>query len=161
MRKSDQKLTTLDLTDEMGRRVATWLRAAYPRNGAKGIARDTGASPHTARKWLAGVLPENKHMAMMASRWGARFLAYVYEPAIGTDTLLAARTQLQDLRAQLDQLEADLDRTGAHSVRGEGGAAAVPDPQDARAPWAAVRPLELGSGRDVARPVASLDGGRP
>lgn len=109
MRKSDQRVTTLDLTDEMGRRVATWLRTTYPRDGAKRIARDTGTSPHTVRKWLGGALPENRHMAMMASRWGARFLAFVYAPALSAAEAAAEADELTDLRRRLERLEDALD----------------------------------------------------
>lgn len=76
-------MTDAAVASEMGTRVAAWLRQAYPRDGAKLVAREFNASPHTTRRWFEGSLPKNRHMAAMARKWGHRFVAFVYEPAIG------------------------------------------------------------------------------
>lgn len=108
MPKNGIKLPSADaITTEMGQRVAVWLRREYPRDGAKLIARDLDASPHTTRRWLTGALPENRHMAVMARRWGRRFLAFVFEPATGPIPDLALDEELRELRQRLARLEDD------------------------------------------------------
>lgn len=113
---------------EVGQRVALWLRQAYPRDGAKLAANDFDASPHTTKKWFAGALPENRHMTAMAKRWGKRFLAFVYEPAVGPWRDYVLHEELQDLKSRLARLEAD---TNAEMVlQGDAGfpPMACPDP---------------------------------
>lgn len=101
-------LPGVDVAAQMGTRVAEWLRREYPDAAAKRIARDLDASPHTTRRWLEGALPESRHLAAMARRWGGRFLAFVYAPAIDADALLSAQADVRDIRLQLDRLEARL-----------------------------------------------------
>ena len=99
-------------TLEMGQRVCFWLKSYYPRNAAKLIARDFRVSIATAKRWLAGALPTAEHLAAMGARFGKRFLAFVYEPAVGPWRDYAYEEEIQDLRTRLDALEresADVD----------------------------------------------------
>ncbi|MGE0716896.1 MAG: hypothetical protein AB7P02_15750 [Alphaproteobacteria bacterium] len=143
-------MTTQVLTDAMGQRVAVWLRHRYPREGAKRIARDMAASPHTARRWLEGALPENRHLVEMGRRWGSRFIAFVFEPVIGPAAGLALDDELQELRERFTKLEAEFAQ--ARSVRG------TARPRDA-VDLPAYREVGSGPGRAVAGPLAPLDGG--
>lgn len=93
---------------EMGRRISAWLRDAYPHDGAKRAASDFHCSPHTTRRWLEGALPENKHFAAMAARWGKRFVAFVMEPLVGPWATYALDLELDDMRRRLDALGAEL-----------------------------------------------------
>lgn len=142
------RMTTAEITAEMGQRVSLWLRRAYPSAGAKRIARDLDASPHTARRWLEGALPENRHLAAMASRWGRRFLAWVYEPAIGPAADFALDDELQELRRRLARLETDY-AIARETLRGEDRAG------DAVAA-SAVRPLSPVARGRLAGPGAAV-----
>jgi len=89
-----------------GSRLAGWLRDKYPRNAIKLAAADLGVSPNTVKKWLAGVMPEGKHVFMMAAKWGRDFMNHVFEPAIGADDMASRRRELQEMKARLERLEA-------------------------------------------------------
>ena len=104
MRKGDRKLPD-GMTMEMGARVSAWARQAYPRDTAKLLARDFGASPHTTKKWLSGCLPSNEHLAAMGRRWGKRFLAFVYEPVVGPWRHYAMDEELRDLKSRIAEIE--------------------------------------------------------
>lgn len=107
---------TEDDEAEIGKRVALWLHNTYPRNGAKRAALDFTASPHTTRRWFGGGLPENKHMAAMARRWGKRFLAFVYEPVVGTWDEPSLKQEIIALRERLDRLASQIEDDQSHDV---------------------------------------------
>ena len=67
-----------DVTNDLGSRVAFWLRAAYVINVAKQSAREFGVSVGTARLWLSGHAPTTEHILKMACRWGCPFTAFVF-----------------------------------------------------------------------------------
>ncbi|MBX3490871.1 hypothetical protein [Parvibaculum sp.] len=95
-----------DVTAEIGSRVGFWMRQEWPRDTAKLAARAFDASERTAEKWLAGALPSNAHMVAMMSRWGHRFVAFVYEPVVGTSLRPYALAQeLKEMQGQLEALE--------------------------------------------------------
>ena len=93
------------VTMEVGSRVAYWMRQVYMRDAAKLMARDFQCSPHTAKKWLLGEQPSNKHLNMMAQRWGKAFLAFIYEPIVGPWRDYAMDAELDDLKARIAAIE--------------------------------------------------------
>ena len=93
------------VTMEVGSRVAYWARQIYARDAAKLLARDFQCSPHTAKKWLLGEQPSNKHLNMMAQRWGKAFLAFIYEPIVGPWRDYAMDAELDDLKARIAAIE--------------------------------------------------------
>lgn len=101
-----RKMQMTDMTAEIGSRVGFWMRQEWPRDTAKLAARAFGASERTAEKWIAGAMPSNLHMTAMMKRWGARFVAFVYEPALGGEFApYAIKQELQEVQAQLTRLE--------------------------------------------------------
>jgi hypothetical protein len=98
---------------EVARRVSAWLRQAYPGlNAVKLIAADLDVSPDTAKGWLAGQMPANRHMLKLKRRFGGAFVAFVYEPfEWSRDYDLRAR--LDDLRGRLDELRVAMDQREA------------------------------------------------
>ena len=135
------------VTIEMGNRVASWMRQAYPRDAAKLAARDFECSPHTAKKWLLGERPANKHLDMMAKRWGKAFVAFIYEPIVGPWRHYAMDQELEDLKSRIAAIEREFAHEpigaparavvgatadipmGAHSSEGD-QAATAPRPAD-------------------------------
>lgn len=150
MPRKGVRVTSQVLTSEMGQRVSLWLRAAFPRHGAKRVAKEFEASHHTARRWFEGHLPENRHMAEMARRWGGQFLAFVFEPAIGPGGALGLDQELQDLRDRLARLEADVEQARAASPARANRMADSLDVRPGRA-------VGGGDGRGVARPLAPME----
>lgn len=88
------------LASMVGDRLAAWLRQAYPDAKAKRVAADFDVDERTAKSWLSGALPKNKHMLAMKQRWGWRFVAFIYQPMD-----FAGQA---DLRARLDVLDTEL-----------------------------------------------------
>lgn len=119
MTSKEQKLSAA-VAEEMGQRVSAWLRRTYPRDGAKLLAQDFQVSPATTKRWFQGALPENRHMAMMASRWGKRFVAYVFEPVVGPWRDYGLDDELREVKARIARLEVDLE--GSRSDQGHDGA---------------------------------------
>jgi hypothetical protein len=72
-----------EIVEEMGRRVAAWMRDLHPRNTAKEVARALNVSEHTTKRVLEGQLPQNRLLVTMIRVWGKRFAAYLLEPAVG------------------------------------------------------------------------------
>lgn len=103
--KDDQQMHSVTV-DDTGQRIAGILRGEYPRNREKLIARDFDVSPRTARGWLSGRLPQNKHLLMMAARWKEKFLAVVFGPLVGDEWAeeLELRAELRELDARLARL---------------------------------------------------------
>ena len=134
---------------EMGRRISAWLRDAYPHDVAKMAALDFHCSPHTTRRWLEGALPENKHFAAMASRWGKRFVAFVMEPLVGPWATYAMDLELDDMRRRLDALGAELkgDRDAVDDLQAD----AAISPVGRRAEFAGGRTVEAVSRADARR----------
>jgi hypothetical protein len=119
------------LAAEIAARITTWLRQTWPRHTAKQAAAALGVSVETARGWLAGQMPANRHMVALTARFGAAFIAHVYAPfPWARDYDLIARLEelshgLAALRAALDAplpgARADL---ALRAVHGRGGAPA-------------------------------------
>lgn len=89
----------------VGTKVAEWLAREYPAASSKRLAREFTVSPHTAKKWLAGLRPAGQHFDAMVARWGARFLAHVYEPVARPWREAAMDAELDQLRDRLDALD--------------------------------------------------------
>lgn len=130
-------MTSQAIAAEMGQRVAYWLRQAYPRDGAKLAAQEFKASPHTTRRWLEGGLPESRHLQAMASKWGKRFVAFVYEPVVGPWGEYGIEDDIAELRASVERLT-DCVARGPFVVR-----------RDAVVPRAAAETV----GRKLSRPL--------
>ncbi|OWJ67431.1 hypothetical protein [Inquilinus limosus] len=97
--KSDKEMTSLDLAhDEIGPRLAAHLRSLYPKHAAKRLATDFGVEEVTARGWLAGKRPSNRHMDRMFARWGRAFFDFLYAPIAGAT----------DIDSRLDRVAADV-----------------------------------------------------
>lgn len=77
-----------ELADEMGRRVAHFVRQAYPKDTRKRLAQLLGVGADMAKVIIGGKLPPAKHLGTMAKAWGAPFVLFVYEPAHGDLALL-------------------------------------------------------------------------
>lgn len=92
---------------EVGARVSSHLRVLYPRDAAKSIARDFGVGVDTAKGWLSGRPPANRHMTRMVARWGKTFLDYVYAPHIGASGI---EQRVERVLADMAALQADLRR---------------------------------------------------
>lgn len=116
------------VAEEVGDRVSTWLRDLFPINTAKEVARLLKCSPRTVEGWLEGKMPQNRHMLQMMAAWGKAFVAFVYEPAVGTQmAAYQLETELQDLKAKLKRLEGNLDAANFSEVRTMADAPVVAD----------------------------------
>ena len=116
------------VADEVGDRVAAWLRNLFPVHTAKEAARLFNCPPRTVEGWLQGQMPQNKHMLQMMAAWGKGFVAFVYEPAVGTPmAAYQLETELQDLKAKLKCLEGNLDAANFSEVRTMADAPVVAD----------------------------------
>lgn len=97
----------------VGQRASAWLRQAYPGDSrAKRIARDFECDERTAKSWLAGERPANRHWDQMVARWGRAFLAFVYQPYFDwaeQERLDAELAALQSVAARLEEAR------GAHA----------------------------------------------
>jgi hypothetical protein len=90
----------------VGGRVAAWLRQAYPADAAKLIARDFGSDERTAKGWLSGNRPLNRHWDAMVARWGKAFLMFCYQPHFDwaeQERLDAELAALQSIAARLQE----------------------------------------------------------
>lgn len=97
--KAGKEMTWADVCPEqVGGRVADHLRAIYPRHAEKLIAEDFKVHEATAKGWLSGNMPANKHLTKMIARWGKNFLDFVYAPVIGDP----------DIDIRLDRVVADI-----------------------------------------------------
>lgn len=106
--KSDKEMTSLDLArDDIGPRIAAHLRTLYPKHAAKRLASDFCVEEVTARGWLAGSRPSNRHMDRMIARWGNSFLDFVYAPITGAPDL---ETRLDRVFADIAALQAEIRR---------------------------------------------------
>jgi hypothetical protein len=106
--KDDRKMIAVDaIHDDVGSRVASHLRKLYPSNAAKRIASDFDVEEVTARGWLAGRQPANRHMTRMIARWGASFLEFIYAPITGATDI---DTRLDRVVSDIAALQADLRR---------------------------------------------------
>jgi len=94
--------------EQVGIRVADHLRVIYPRNAEKLIARDFKVHEATAKGWLAGNVPANKHMTRMVQHWGKTFLDFIYAPVIGAANI---DTRLESLISEIAAIRADNRRT--------------------------------------------------
>lgn len=144
------------MTLEMGARVAAWVRQAYPRDTAKLLARDFGASPHTTKKWIGGCLPSNEHLAAMGRRWGKRFLAFVYEPVVGPWRHYAMDEELEALKTRIAEIEREfadgpVDAAGRAVANAAADLAVAPGGGQGKAAKAAAGPADDAS-REVEPP---------
>jgi transcriptional regulator with XRE-family HTH domain len=93
-----------DTTREVARRVATWLKHAYPLNAGKEAARAFKVSPHTVKKWMQGELPpRNRKLMAMIKLWGRPFVNYVFAPLLPSAKDLA--DELVEIKRRVAQLE--------------------------------------------------------
>lgn len=95
-------------SDAVGVRVAEWLRATFPANGARITARMFGVSPHTTKRWFLGTRPDGAHFDKMVSVWGFEFLAFVYP-----DAFQDAQSNTET-GAMLNEIEQIIDRLSAN-----------------------------------------------
>lgn len=149
----------------IGDRVRAWLLQVYPSRDAKDIARGEDVSIQTARRWLSGCLPENKHMAALAVKFGKAFVAFVYEPACGDMRLARLDAQLEDISARLAQVKQDIDnaRSGDLHRRGDAdGLANGNRPSHQRGHMDGNKsPVVEGAAGEAAVAAPAAEGGRP
>lgn len=88
---------------DIGACLSEALRERYPKNTAKKVALDTGASADSVKNWLKGNAPAAGHLGKLFSKYGPVFTARVLEPCGPWAALLA--------------LEADLDLIREHTER--------------------------------------------
>jgi hypothetical protein len=93
--------------EQVGARVADHLRVIYQRNAEKTIACEFGVHEATAKGWLAGSMPANKHLTKMISRWGKTFLDFIYSPVIGVSDI---DTRLERALAEITAIQAETRR---------------------------------------------------
>lgn len=86
-----------DISTEVGQLLAAWLRRCYPDAKAKRLALDFGVVEATAKKWLAGHLPDTPTMIRMLARWGAPFAADVLAPTGHFARLAALECELEQI----------------------------------------------------------------
>lgn len=128
--KASRLIDQAVIAGQMGDRVKSWLLQAYPTGRAKDIARGEGVALNTAKQWLLGKLPENRHMAAMAQRFGQAFVAFVYEPVCGPMRIAVLDSELQDIKQRLGRLQQDIDdATGRRDHRDPDAHAAPVDRQ--------------------------------
>lgn len=65
--------------DEVGRRIAHWLRQAYPRHAAKLLQTELGLTPDIAERALQGKAAQHT-IERMIRQWGQPFQNFIYEP---------------------------------------------------------------------------------
>lgn len=98
-------------TADIGPRVGTWLRQAYPGCAAKNAARDFDVSERQAKRWLSGERPNTERLTLMGRKWGWRFMHFVYEGILPPPT--------DEIHARLDHLTTELAAL-RKDLRGEG-----------------------------------------
>lgn len=95
----------------IGPRVARFLRATYPQDRAKLIARRFGVSLSTAQRWLDGHAPTTAHLEAMFALWGEPFVRALFPEAFAAHdrhavALIEARaTLMRELRHPTDLLQ--------------------------------------------------------
>lgn len=92
-----------ELSGEVGELFASWLRRFYPDARAKRLSRDFGVAEATAKRWLAGHLPDTSILLLMLARWGAPFAAEVLAPTGPWTRVAALERDLERLGASLDE----------------------------------------------------------
>jgi hypothetical protein len=97
---------------EISTRHAHFLREqAYPGpHKRKRIASDWGVSEALARQWLEGKVPASKHLVRMIARWGAAYLAFVFEPCGQWARELSMIDRIQRAAAEADAIKRDLEK---------------------------------------------------
>lgn len=116
--KNPERLPMTDVAGAVGVRVSYFIRQAHPQDTAKVVARIFGCSPKTVEGWLSGSLPMNRHLIQMMSRWGQRFIVFVFEPAVGTSLQAYQLDQeLKEVKAQIVRLEGALNAANQTEVR--------------------------------------------
>lgn len=100
------------LPNGIGPRVARFLRATYPQDRAKLIARRFGVSLSTAQRWLDGHAPTTAHLEAMFALWGEAFVRALFPEALAAHdrhaaALIKARaTLMRELQHPPDLLQA-------------------------------------------------------
>lgn len=104
------------LMAEVAARIAAYLRQAFPGpSTTKQVALAFDVAVDTAKGWLGGQMPINRHLLAMKARFGAAFVAFIYEPMSWAGAY-SLRARLDDLRAGIDELRSELDRQEKHLV---------------------------------------------
>ena len=106
MSRIHTKMDSAALTSAMGVRQAAFLRAEFPRDTAKRICAEFEVKLETATGWLAGRLAQNRYLAAMSQRFGARFHAFVWAPCGDWTRVLELEAEAQALAGRLDALNA-------------------------------------------------------
>jgi hypothetical protein len=129
--------------EQLYARLAWFLAGAYPgASKRKRIARDFRVSPDTAKGWLCGYAwPRHDTFLAMRAKWGAEFVAFVYQ----------CRAEMDAMEARVARLEREM---RLEDARGNAIAhAAVEAARGGAEPGAAGR--ELGGANEAqADPVA-------
>lgn len=103
-------VSTNDLSADVGRRVAAFLRARYadtPHGAgsrAKQIARDLDVSEATAKRWLAGHVPATPHLLAMLVHYGVAFAAEVLRPTGECARAMDFGRQVTTLHQAVDEI---------------------------------------------------------
>jgi hypothetical protein len=63
---------------DIGARIAMFLRSHYPQHRAKTIARTFGVSISTAQRWLDGYPPTIRHFEQMYEVWGVLLIKFTF-----------------------------------------------------------------------------------
>ena len=92
------------LREYVGARVAAFLKDEFPAPGrVKRVANATNVADDTAKSWLSGQCPQNKHLFWMMWRFGYRFSAHVFRDVDG------AFARDRDTKNRIDQVFRGID----------------------------------------------------
>ena len=113
MSKKDVEMS--DAVDQLpravGGRVGRFLRTEWPRHTTKLAADTFGVHPTTAKQWVGGAMPANRHFLAMIHRWQSRFVASALEPTGDwTKELAATRADLAETRERYQRLIHTIDQ---------------------------------------------------
>lgn len=99
--RSSDRNTSAVTAEDVGVRVAAFLRGVYPRNAEKMLCRRFKVAPQTARGWLAGSLPQNRSLIALIDAFGAEFVSFVFEP-------FGKWAEVYELQSRLDSLRDEI-----------------------------------------------------
>ncbi len=97
-------------------RIVLWLKRAFPRDTAKLVAIDRRVAPRTVKAWLAGALPENRHLISMFHDWPG-FAASVLEPVIGPTDPISQAARLVAVKKHMGELQREIEDLGGPRIR--------------------------------------------
>jgi hypothetical protein len=101
---SGNKRMTAAIAFGVGQRTAQWLRAQWPNDTAKNVARALQTEPRTVKTWLAGKPPSNEFFHAMVAKWGKDFISFVYQPHFDWAEQARLEVEIETIQSRLDEL---------------------------------------------------------